>query len=164
MVTYKEWAARPRRFPTCNLNVTGLRIGTGAFTAAGWAGSFYPKGPAERDFLSYYARKFDTRDKSEKQVPHQRSPKPGDRVRDDNFTDRDKDLPFAPQSMGATTPCRPYGAQKKHLRRINLGLCTLGFRLRQTPSAATARRARPGLKYAAPTGLIDRFARFPNSK
>jgi uncharacterized protein YecE (DUF72 family) len=37
-----------------------LRIGTSAFTAAGWPGSFYPKGLAERDYLSYYATRFDT--------------------------------------------------------------------------------------------------------
>jgi uncharacterized protein YecE (DUF72 family) len=40
--------------------MTGLYIGTSAFTAAGWPGSFYPTGLAERDFLSYYATKFDT--------------------------------------------------------------------------------------------------------
>jgi uncharacterized protein YecE (DUF72 family) len=37
-----------------------LRIGTSAFTAEGWVGSFYPKGMQPRDFLSYYATKFDT--------------------------------------------------------------------------------------------------------
>jgi uncharacterized protein YecE (DUF72 family) len=37
-----------------------LRIGTSAFTAEGWAGSFYPKGMQPRDFLSFYATKFDT--------------------------------------------------------------------------------------------------------
>jgi uncharacterized protein YecE (DUF72 family) len=38
----------------------GLRIGTSAFTAAGWPGSFYPEGLPERDYLSYYATKFET--------------------------------------------------------------------------------------------------------
>lgn len=37
-----------------------LRIGTSAFTAEGWLGSFYPSGMQPRDFLSYYATKFDT--------------------------------------------------------------------------------------------------------
>jgi uncharacterized protein YecE (DUF72 family) len=37
-----------------------LRIGTSAFTAAGWPGTFYPQGMQPRDFLSYYATKFDT--------------------------------------------------------------------------------------------------------
>jgi uncharacterized protein YecE (DUF72 family) len=40
--------------------VSQLRIGTSAFTAAGWPGSFYPKGLPERDYLSYYATRFDT--------------------------------------------------------------------------------------------------------
>ena len=37
-----------------------LRIGTSAFTAAGWPGTFYPKWIPERDYLSFYATKFDT--------------------------------------------------------------------------------------------------------
>jgi uncharacterized protein YecE (DUF72 family) len=37
-----------------------IRFGTSAFTAAGWPGSFYPEGLPERDYLSYYATKFDT--------------------------------------------------------------------------------------------------------
>jgi uncharacterized protein YecE (DUF72 family) len=37
-----------------------IRIGTSAFTADGWVGSFYPKGMKPADFLSYYATKFDT--------------------------------------------------------------------------------------------------------
>ena len=37
-----------------------LRIGTSAFTAEGWVGSFYPAGTQPRDFLSFYATKFDT--------------------------------------------------------------------------------------------------------
>jgi uncharacterized protein YecE (DUF72 family) len=36
-----------------------LRIGTSAFTAAGWPGTFYPKGLPEREYLTYYATKFD---------------------------------------------------------------------------------------------------------
>jgi uncharacterized protein YecE (DUF72 family) len=36
-----------------------LRLGTSAFTAAGWAGSFYPSDLPERDYLSYYAQHFD---------------------------------------------------------------------------------------------------------
>jgi uncharacterized protein YecE (DUF72 family) len=37
-----------------------IRIGTSAFTAGGWVGSFYPEGMQPRDFLSYYATKFST--------------------------------------------------------------------------------------------------------
>ena len=38
----------------------GLLLGTSAFTANGWAGSFYPPGMQPRDFLSFYATKFKT--------------------------------------------------------------------------------------------------------
>lgn len=38
----------------------GLLLGTSAFTANGWQGSFYPPGMQPRDFLSYYARQFKT--------------------------------------------------------------------------------------------------------
>jgi uncharacterized protein YecE (DUF72 family) len=37
-----------------------IHIGTSAFTAAGWEGSFYPAGMKPADFLTYYATKFDT--------------------------------------------------------------------------------------------------------
>jgi uncharacterized protein YecE (DUF72 family) len=37
-----------------------IRLGTSAFTAAGWEGSFYPAGMKPADFLTYYATKFDT--------------------------------------------------------------------------------------------------------
>lgn len=36
-----------------------IRLGTSAFTADGWEGSFYPEGMRPRDFLNYYATKFD---------------------------------------------------------------------------------------------------------
>src|SRR6266852_3913221 len=36
-----------------------IRIGTSAFTAVGWAGSFYPKGMKSTDYLSFYATRFD---------------------------------------------------------------------------------------------------------
>jgi uncharacterized protein YecE (DUF72 family) len=42
---YPEWMKR-------------MRIGTSAFTAAGWEGTFYPAGMKPRDFLTYYATKF----------------------------------------------------------------------------------------------------------
>jgi uncharacterized protein YecE (DUF72 family) len=42
------------------LEAGALRIGTSAFTANGWAGSFYPEGLPEREYLTYYASKFDT--------------------------------------------------------------------------------------------------------
>src|SRR5271167_3269557 len=37
-----------------------IRLGTSAFTAAGWQGSFYPEGLKPADYLSYYATQFDT--------------------------------------------------------------------------------------------------------
>jgi uncharacterized protein YecE (DUF72 family) len=37
-----------------------IRVGTSAFTAAGWPGTFYPEGLPERDYLTYYATRFDT--------------------------------------------------------------------------------------------------------
>jgi uncharacterized protein YecE (DUF72 family) len=37
-----------------------LRIGTSAFTAAGWETTFYPTGMKPADYLSYYATKFNT--------------------------------------------------------------------------------------------------------
>jgi uncharacterized protein YecE (DUF72 family) len=40
--------------------ISEIRIGTSAFTAAGWHGSFYPEGLAAKDYLSYYAQQFDT--------------------------------------------------------------------------------------------------------
>jgi uncharacterized protein YecE (DUF72 family) len=40
--------------------VKGVRIGTSAFTAAGWPGSFYPANMKPRDYLSYYSTKFNS--------------------------------------------------------------------------------------------------------
>jgi uncharacterized protein YecE (DUF72 family) len=37
-----------------------ILVGTSAFTAAGWEGSFYPAGMKPSEYLSYYATKFDT--------------------------------------------------------------------------------------------------------
>ena len=37
-----------------------IRLGTSAFTAAGWPGTFYPDGLPEREYLTYYATRFDT--------------------------------------------------------------------------------------------------------
>ena len=37
-----------------------ILLGTSAFTAAGWSGSFYPEGTKPADYLSYYAHKFKT--------------------------------------------------------------------------------------------------------
>jgi uncharacterized protein YecE (DUF72 family) len=37
-----------------------LRVGTSAFTAAGWEGTFYPRGMQPSDFLIFYATKFST--------------------------------------------------------------------------------------------------------
>src|SRR3984885_12487301 len=40
--------------------MTEFRIGTSAFTAAGWESAFYPAGMKPADYLSYYATKFNT--------------------------------------------------------------------------------------------------------
>jgi uncharacterized protein YecE (DUF72 family) len=37
-----------------------IRVGTSAFTAAGWEGTFYPSRLKPSEYLSYYATKFDT--------------------------------------------------------------------------------------------------------
>jgi hypothetical protein len=37
-----------------------IRVGTSAFTAGGWEGTFYSKGLPARGQLSYYATQFDT--------------------------------------------------------------------------------------------------------
>ena len=45
---------------TCRLVVMKKpRIGTSAFTARGWDGTFYPRGTKRSDYLSYYAQRFD---------------------------------------------------------------------------------------------------------
>ena len=44
--------------PACRLGQ--IHLGTSAFTAAGWEGSFYPAGMKPADYLTYYATKFDT--------------------------------------------------------------------------------------------------------
>jgi uncharacterized protein YecE (DUF72 family) len=41
-------------------SLPGILLGTSAFTANGWAGSFYPPGMQSRDYLSYYATRFAT--------------------------------------------------------------------------------------------------------
>src|SRR5271167_3831062 len=41
-------------------SLPGILLGTSAFTAAGWQGSFYPRGMQSRDYLSYYATQFAT--------------------------------------------------------------------------------------------------------
>ena len=41
-------------------SLSGILLGTSAFTANGWEGSFYPRGMQSRDFLSYYATQFAT--------------------------------------------------------------------------------------------------------
>jgi uncharacterized protein YecE (DUF72 family) len=40
--------------------MASLYIGTSAFTAAGWEGSFYPKGMKPADYLSFYATRFNS--------------------------------------------------------------------------------------------------------
>jgi uncharacterized protein YecE (DUF72 family) len=37
-----------------------IRLGTSAFSAAGWEGSFYPAGMKPADYLCRYATRFDS--------------------------------------------------------------------------------------------------------
>src|SRR5579863_1176187 len=37
-----------------------IYLGTSSFTAAGWSGSFYPKGLKSTEYLAYYAEHFNT--------------------------------------------------------------------------------------------------------
>lgn len=41
-------------------SLPGIFLGTSSFTAKGWEGTFYPPTVRSRDFLSYYARQFQT--------------------------------------------------------------------------------------------------------
>lgn len=40
--------------------LSGLRMGTSAFTATGWPGTFYPKGLKPTEYLRFYAKHFNT--------------------------------------------------------------------------------------------------------
>jgi uncharacterized protein YecE (DUF72 family) len=42
------------------LSSAEIHLGTSAFTAAGWEGSFYPEGLKPAQYLPYYAQRFDT--------------------------------------------------------------------------------------------------------
>jgi len=53
-----ELAAEPKIERPYSL--PGILLGTSAFTASGWEGSFYPRGLQSRDYLSYYAKRFAT--------------------------------------------------------------------------------------------------------
>jgi hypothetical protein len=57
-----EEAVKVANAPTAErpYSLPGILVGTSAFTAAGWEGSFYPRGMQSRDFLSYYATQFAT--------------------------------------------------------------------------------------------------------
>jgi uncharacterized protein YecE (DUF72 family) len=37
-----------------------IRLGTSAFSANGWQGSFYPRGTKTADYLKFYSMRFDT--------------------------------------------------------------------------------------------------------
>jgi len=41
-------------------SLPGIFLGTSSFTAKGWEGTFYPATMRSRDFLSHYARQFQT--------------------------------------------------------------------------------------------------------
>jgi uncharacterized protein DUF72 len=41
-------------------SLPGILLGTSAFTAAGWEGSFYPPGMRSADYLRFYATQFAT--------------------------------------------------------------------------------------------------------
>src|ERR1700723_1291781 len=40
--------------------MASIRLGTSSFTAAGWQGSFYPRGTKTADYLNFYSTRFDT--------------------------------------------------------------------------------------------------------
>jgi len=41
-------------------SLPGILLGTSAFTANGWQGSFYPAGMKPTDYLKFYSSKFQT--------------------------------------------------------------------------------------------------------
>ena len=45
---------------TSNVERAPILLGTSSFTATGWEGSFYPRGPESSDYLSFYADHFDS--------------------------------------------------------------------------------------------------------
>jgi uncharacterized protein YecE (DUF72 family) len=47
------------RHELASMKEARIRIGTSAFTAAGWRGAFYPESLKPADYLSYYAQHFD---------------------------------------------------------------------------------------------------------
>ena len=61
MEKMENTATLPNTFPVDRpYSVPGILLGTSAFTAKGWEGSFYPRGMQSRDYLSYYATQFAT--------------------------------------------------------------------------------------------------------
>jgi len=53
-------AATSQAIPKRPYAEEGLFLGTSAFTASGWAGSFYPTGMKPSEYLSFYATRFRT--------------------------------------------------------------------------------------------------------
>jgi uncharacterized protein YecE (DUF72 family) len=51
---------RPEPIPPAPIRPGPIRLGTSAFTADGWQGTFYPAGLKPVDFLGYYATQFST--------------------------------------------------------------------------------------------------------
>jgi uncharacterized protein YecE (DUF72 family) len=45
---------------TPRVNHPPILLGTSSFTAAGWSGSFYPRGLKPSDYLAFYAERFHT--------------------------------------------------------------------------------------------------------
>jgi len=64
-----------------------IHLGTSAFTAAGWEGSFYPRGMKPADYLTYYATKFDTVevDSTFYRIPSEQTVRGWDRKTPENF-------------------------------------------------------------------------------
>jgi uncharacterized protein YecE (DUF72 family) len=61
MEKLEDSATLPNTFPVDRpFSLPGILLGTSAFTANGWEGSFYPRGMQSRDYLSYYATQFAT--------------------------------------------------------------------------------------------------------
>jgi uncharacterized protein YecE (DUF72 family) len=53
-------ASVPRRNYNPPMSAAPILLGTSAFTAAGWPGTFYPADMPPKDFLSFYATRFHT--------------------------------------------------------------------------------------------------------
>jgi hypothetical protein len=57
--SFRTYAAGIRRYEVIVMKDPTIRVGTSAFTPAGWPGTFYPRNLKPGDYLTYYAQRFD---------------------------------------------------------------------------------------------------------